>query len=204
MTPTRPAARSGSYFPYLLLLLSLGCLVWAFWPTLTDLFHTWSSDPQYSHGFLVPVFAAVLLWMRRDLLKQTDVRPGWWDFSQWRPTKTGKPTPLTNELRPSWWGLPVLASGIGLHLYGGYYAYAWQDAVAIVPCVAGLWILVGGRTAWRWGWPAVAFLLFMIPLPYRYAVALSGPLQHLATISSTFVMQVIGLPALSEGNLISV
>ena len=37
MTPTRPTARSGSYYPFILLLLSLGCLVWAFWPTLTDL-----------------------------------------------------------------------------------------------------------------------------------------------------------------------
>src|SRR5260370_305258 len=53
MTPTRPTARSGGYLPFLLLFLSLGCLTWAFWPTLTELFHTWWSDPQYSHGFLV-------------------------------------------------------------------------------------------------------------------------------------------------------
>ncbi len=79
MTPTRPTARSGSYYPFILLLLSLGCLVWAFWPTLTDLFNVWSSDPQYSHGFLVPVFAAFLLWMRRAMLKQGDVRLSWWD-----------------------------------------------------------------------------------------------------------------------------
>jgi exosortase len=179
MTPTRSAAVSGSYFPYLLLLFPLGCLLWTFWPTLTELSNTWSSDPQYSHGFLVPLFAAFLLWMRRDLLKEC-------------------------ELRPSWWGLPVLALGLGLHLYGGYYYYIWLDAVAFVPCVAGLWLTAVGWNGWRWGWPAVAFLLFMIPLPYRFAVALSGPLQHFATLSSTFVMQVIGLPALAEGNIIQV
>jgi exosortase len=179
MTPTQPAARSGSYLPYFLLFFPLVCLVWAFWPTLIDLIHVWSSDPQYSHGFLVPVFAAFLLWMRRDMLKQ-------------------------GEVRPSWWGLPILAFGIGLHLYGSYYYYIWLDTVAIVPCVAGLWITAGWTTAWRWGWPAIAFLMFMIPLPYRYAVEMSGPLQRIATLSSTFVMQVIGLPALSDGNLISV
>ncbi len=208
MTPTRSAVRSGGYLPFLLLFVPLAVLVWAFWPTLTELFHVWSSDPQYSHGFLVPVFAAFLLWMRRDQLKEDAGRSTWWDALGRQPTKIGAPPVPTNELRPTWWGLPVLAFGIGLHLYagyyGGYYAYSWLDAVALVPCVAGLWITAGGQTAWRWGWPAIVFLLFMIPLPYRYAVSLSGPLQHVATLSSTFIMQVIGLPALSEGNIITV
>ena len=179
MTPTRLTARPGSYLPFLLLFFPLAVVVWAFWPTLTDLFHVWSSDPQYSHGFLVPVFAAFLLWMRRDLLKGA-------------------------ELRPTWWGLPLVLFGVGLHLCGAYYYWVSLDAVALVPCVAGLWLTAGGWAGWRWGWPAVAFLLFMIPMPYRYAILLSGPLQHIATLGSTFIMQVIGLPALSEGNVIQV
>jgi exosortase len=179
MTSTRLPARPGSYLPYFLLFAPLACVVWAFWPTLTGLFHVWSSDPQYSHGFLVPVFAAFLLWMRRDLLKGA-------------------------ELRPTWLGLPLVLLGVGMHLAGAYYYWISLDAVALVPCVAGLWLTAGGAAGWRWGWPAVVFLLFMIPLPYRYAVMLSGPLQHLATVCSTFIMQVIGLPALSEGNIIQV
>ena len=208
MTPTRPAAASGSYFPFLLLFLPLLCIVWAFWPTLIELSHVWSSDPQYSHGFLVPVFAVFLLWMRRDLLKENSKPASGWEAGKRTAKPTAAPSASSNALRPSWLGLPVLAAGIGLHLYagyfGGYYAYSWLDAVAVVPCVAGLWITAGGRTGWRWGWPAIAFLLFLVPLPYRYAVMLSGPLRYFATISSTFVMQVIGLPALSEGNIISV
>ncbi len=171
MTPTRSAVRSGGYLPFLLLFVPLTVLVWAFWPTLTELFHVWCNDPQYSHGFLVPLFAAFLLWMRRDLLKEDAGRPSWWSTLGRQPVRNGARPVHTNELRPSWWGLPVLAFGIGLHLYagyyGGYYAYSWLDAVALVPCVAGLWITAGGRTAWRWGWPAIAFLLFMIPMPYR-------------------------------------
>jgi exosortase len=179
MTSMRLTARPGSYLPYLLLFLPLACAAWAFWPTLTELYHTWSSDPQYSHGFLVPVFAAFLLWMRRGMLKDA-------------------------ELRPTWWGLPLVLAGIGLHLCGAYFYWISLDAVALVPVVAGLWLTAGGWAGWRWGWPAVVFLLFMIPLPYRYAVLLSGPLQNLATVCSTFIMQVIGLPALSEGNIIQV
>jgi exosortase len=163
--------------PFLLVLVPLACLVWAFGSTLLDLVAMWHSSEQYSHGFLVPPFAALLLWLRRDRLD-------------------------TSALRPSLWGAVLLGAGIGLRLFGAYFHYIWFDAITLVPCVAGLVLLLGGRAAWRWAWPSVLFLAFMIPLPYRLANALSGPLQRLATVSSTFVMQVLGLPALAEGNII--
>jgi exosortase len=159
------------------LLIPLACLVWAFWTTFADLALAWKIYPQYSHGWLVPVFAAVLLYHRRDRL----------DLS---------------AFSPSLWGVPVLALGVGLRLVGAYYYYVWLDPISLVPMVLGVGLLVGGRAFGRWAWPAVLFLTFMIPLPDRVAIALSGPLQHLATVVSTFVMQVIGLPALAEGNKI--
>ena len=75
MTPTRSAVRSGGYFPFLLLFVPLAVLVWAFWPTLTELFRVWYSDPQYSHGFLVPVFAVFLLWMPASISRKTPSGP---------------------------------------------------------------------------------------------------------------------------------
>src|SRR5689334_11713160 len=35
-------------------------------PAWRWLFHIWLTNPDYSHGFLVPVFAGGLLWLRRD------------------------------------------------------------------------------------------------------------------------------------------
>jgi exosortase len=176
MSSTATAPRAG-LTPFAIVLLPLVCLVWAFGSTLLDLVATWHSSEQYSHGFLVPPFALLLLWLRRDRLDPA-------------------------ALRPSLWGAALLAAGIGLRLFGAYFYYIWFDAITLVPCVAGLVLLLGGRAAWRWAWPSVLFLSFMIPLPYRLATALSGPLQRLATVSSTFVMQVLGLPALAEGNVI--
>lgn len=172
-----PAARLRNPWPAAVLLVPLLGLVWAFANTLEELYRTWGTNPQYSHGYLVPFFAAYLLWSRRGRLDRA-------------------------ALRPSWWGLPVLALGLGLRLVGGYFFYSWLEMVALIPCVAGLTLTLGGRAAWRWAWPAVFFLTFMIPLPYRVATAMSGPLQRLATITSTFVMQTCGLPALAEGNVI--
>src|SRR5271165_6765990 len=48
---------------------------WAYWTTLADIRHHWDIDPLYSHGYLVPGFATLLLWLRRDLLKGRDLRP---------------------------------------------------------------------------------------------------------------------------------
>lgn len=158
-------------------LLPIGCLLWVYWPTILDLASLWNSNPQYSHGFLVPVFAAFLLWFRRDKA----------DYS---------------AMRPNLLGLVLVMFGLGLKLLGGYGHYVSLEPFSLLPCVAGLVLLLGGRAAWRWAWPSVLFLAFMMPLPYFVAVAMSGQLQWLATITSTFVMQMLGLPALSEGNVI--
>lgn len=164
---------------FLLIALPLGALalLWAFWPSLLEMAGRWRHDPQYAHGYLVPGFAAALLWLRRDRL-------------------------AAGRLEPSWWGAPVLAGGIAMRLGGAYFHYVWIDAISILPCLAGLWLLIGGRTAWRWGWPAIAFLAFMVPLPFRLSLMMAGPLQRLATISSTFMLQTLGMPAVADGNVI--
>jgi exosortase len=159
------------------LALAVTAVLWAYWTTLGEMAQRWARDPQYSHGYLVPFFALALLWLRRTKLASA--------------TTQG-----------SWWGVPLLAAGIALRLIGGFYCYIWLDAISLLPCLAGLVLILGGRPAWGWSWPAIAFLAFMIPLPYRFSVALAGPLQNFATICSTFCLQTLGLPALAEGNVI--
>lgn len=40
-------------------------LVWAYWPTLLATAEFWE-NPKYSHGYLIPLFTLVLLYLRRD------------------------------------------------------------------------------------------------------------------------------------------
>jgi exosortase len=158
-------------------LVPLAALIWSYWTTVAEAAERWAHDPQYSHGYLVPGFALVLLWLRRDLV-------------------------TSRALSPSWLGAPLLAAGIGLRLAGTYYYYVWLDAVSLLPCLAGMCVMVGGWRVLRWSWPAIAFLVFMIPLPYRVEVMMAGPLQRLATVASTFALQTLGRPAISEGTVI--
>jgi exosortase len=164
----------------ILLTAAVAGLIWAHWTDLVEMAQHWANDAQYSHGYLVPLFCLGLLWRRRDQLQ---------------PRLSGS----------AWWGLPVLALGIGLHLGGAYFYYTWLEALSLLPSLAGLVFILGGwatLAAWRWAWPAIGFLIFMIPLPYRFEVALAGPLQRIAVISSTYLLQTFGLPAVAEGNII--
>jgi exosortase len=154
------------------------CLLWVYWPTLVEMAGRWGAESQYSHGYLVPAFALYLLWARRSLIG-------------------GQVPP-----QPSWWGLPLLAAGLGLRFAGTYLYFDWLAAISLLPCLAGLAALTGGKGALRWCWPAVAFLVFMIPLPHRLEVALAHPLQRLATLVSTYALQTLGFVAFAEGNVI--
>jgi exosortase len=150
---------------------------WSYWPTLSAMGHRWVHDPQYSHGYLVPAFALVLLYLRRDRLAGV--------------------TPKANA-----WGLALIAAGALLRWYGTKIYFEWLETVSLLPILAGLVVLFGGWSALRWAWPGIAFLLFMIPLPFKVENALAFPLQRTATVCSNYVLQTIGLPALAEGNVI--
>jgi exosortase len=137
----------------------------------------WRSDPQYSHGFLVPAFSGYLLWSRRRLL----------DAGRWQT---------------SWWGVVLLAAAGLLHVGGAYLCFDWLEGVSLLPCLAGLAVLLGGWAALAWAWPAIAFLAFMVPLPYRVSHGLSAPLQSITTDLSGYALQTLGRPSLVEGNTI--
>jgi len=137
----------------------------------------WAHNPQYSHGFLVPLFALVVLWSRRP------AAPFVW-------------------LGAPWWGLAVLASAMVPRLAGAYIGLGYLDGPSLLLSLAGLCLLLGGTKLLRWTWPALAFLGFMLPLPYKIETALGQPLRSLATAMSTYALQTLGWPAVAEGNVI--
>src|SRR5262245_55857615 len=122
--------------------------VWSYWPTLTELVQTWRTDPQYSHGFLVPLFSLALLWQSRD---------------QWAA--------LTPQ--PSWFGMAFLVLAAAMRLAGAYIYSPWLEQISLLPALVGICLGLGGWRALALAGPAVAFLVFMIPLPGRLDKALA-------------------------------
>ena len=150
-------------------------LLWAYWTTLVDMERTWSRSEVFSRLSCSSV-CSHLLWTRRH---ERPERP-----------------------HGHWAGLILIATACAVRFAGTYFFFTWFDAISLLPWIAGLCLLVGGWPMLRWALPSIAFLSFMVPLPYRAEAVLGAPLQRLTTVSSTYVLQLCGLPAFSSGNTI--
>lgn len=155
-------------------------LVWAYAPNLSYLVNVWNTEPNYSHGFLVVPIAVMILWRR---------------LSEWNYD-------WTSFRAPAWvWAL------LGACLLGRAVAYEWGlqwvETSSIIPVTACLVYALGGRPLLSRAWPAIAFLVFMLPLPPTINTLVSLPLQRIATVGSCFLMQLSGLWVVAEGNVIT-
>jgi exosortase len=148
-----------------------------YWSPLAALVDRWYNDPSYIHGFVVPVFSALLLWLRRGMLQEV-------------------------KFESNLWGLLLMVVAGAMRMISSYYYYDLLDPASLVPCLAGLALFVGGWNAIRWAWPSIVFLVFMVPLPGFLATLMGQPLQRFATIASTWAIQTIGISAVAEGNVI--
>ncbi len=173
-----PNTAPSSRLPVGLLIGAALLIGWAFLPTIQWMYDKWSSDPQYSHGFLVPLFSGYLLW---------------------RAYKAGQLTPGMPSLLL---GGVILAIAQGMRWLAGGLLFHQLDAVALLLSFVGLAIAAGGLKFARVVAPAILFLIFMIPLPYEVERNVGGPLKVIATYTSTYLLQTLSYPAISEGHII--
>ena len=175
--PTPSSAPAASRFP-LWPLAALGALlVWAYLPMLSVFADKWLNDPQYSHGLLVPFFSAYL------------IRRAWRDG----PAAL-RPMPIL--------GCALLVVVLGMRVVSGSLLFHQLDAVSLLLALAAVSLAAGGGALLRRTGPGIAFLIFMIPLPYELERNVGQPLKAAATTSSTFMLQTLGQPAIRDGNLI--
>src|SRR5260370_17049868 len=180
MASDKPAAAAGRQPPrvervgLVSFAVLTACLMWGYWATFGVLSERWAQDPQYSHGWLVPFFAGVVLWMRRDHFPGT-------------------------SSAARMWGLALLIVGGGLRVAGAVLYYQSLDFLSLIPMVAGVALLCFGWPVLRWSLPAILFLAFMLPLPFTVENALREPLRGVGTVASTYVIHTVRLPAYREG-----
>jgi hypothetical protein len=69
--PSAEKPKTGTWFA-MLLLSTLVVIMYA--PVLGSLARQWWDDPNYGHGFFVPLFAAYVLWYERERLRALPAR----------------------------------------------------------------------------------------------------------------------------------
>jgi exosortase len=152
--------------------------LWLYWSTVAHLVGQWWDDPNFSHGFFVPLFSAFVLWQDRERL--TRLAP-----------------------HPSWSGLALIVSSLGLLIVGQLGAELFLARFSLLLLLAGFVILFLGWDFFR----AVSFpwalLLLMIPIPTIVFNKVTFPLQLLASQVAATVLPLLGVPILREGNVIN-
>jgi len=133
----------------------------------------------YSHGWIVPMIAAYLFWIRkRPLTEISDVE--------------------------RWAGVGVIAVALAVRVWAANYDYNNPERLSFLAALIGLCLMVGGKTMVRWAGPPMAFLLFMFPLPSIVENTLLMKLQTMATMLSTWTLQLLGVSAARQGNMLSI
>lgn len=137
----------------------------------------WYEIPDYSHGFLVPFFAAFILWDKRKILAETPVKP-------------------------TWSGLPLVIIGIFTVFFGVYGAELFLSRISFVFILAGMiWMFFGKKILKEVRLP-LAVLLLAIPFPEIIFNQITFPLQLFASRVASGVLPVLGVPVFREGNVI--
>ncbi len=144
---------------------------------LAKLVTDWWEIPDFSHGFLVPIFAAYLVWVKRKTL-------------------------LDTKIAPTWSGIAVVALGLVVLLLGIYGAELFLSRVSLVILLAGLVLCFGGWQLLKELRFALLVLLLAIPIPAIVFNEITFPLQILASKLASAVLPLFGVPVLREGNVI--
>lgn len=158
-------------------LLIAALVVAAYLRVLVKLVSDWWEFPDFSQGFLVPPFAAWVLWRKRDRLLQT-------------------------EIAPTWSGVALVFFGLLVLLLGVYGSELFLSRISLVFVLAGLVLSFGGAkllTEMRF---AILVLLLAIPIPAIVYAHITLPLQMLASTLASNLLPHFGVPVLREGNVI--
>jgi exosortase D (VPLPA-CTERM-specific) len=145
--------------------------------SLLELVIRWTKQEEYSHGFLIPIVAAWLLWTRREAVR-------------------------ASVGRPSWAGAVAIVLAMVMHITGELSAIYILSQVGFVVALIGIVLGLGGYSLLRVTFLPIVFLLFAIPLPYFIDANLSLQLQLISSQLGVFFIRMFQIPVYLDGNII--
>lgn len=175
---SRTASRVTGNVPVWQLIVLAVFSLWLYWTTIAHLVRQWWEDPNFSHGFFVPLFSGFVLWQERSRLAR--LIPS-----------------------PSWSGVALIALALLELIVGQLGAELFLARTSLLILLAGVIALFFGWNFLRAAFFPWAFLLLMIPIPAIVFNQITFPLQLLASKLSAAVLPLLGVPILREGNVIN-
>ena len=166
--------RRVNWVPYSIIAVLLGIL---YYRVILKLVYDWYTIPDYSHGFLIPLFAAFLIWDKRKVLSATPVKQ-------------------------TWAGLILVVFSIAVLILGVYGVELFTARMSFVMLLTGLiWTFFGWAMVHALRFPLLVLIL-AIPFPAIVFNHITFPLQLLASKIASDILPLLGVPTLHEGNII--
>jgi exosortase D (VPLPA-CTERM-specific) len=135
------------------------------------------NDPEYSHGWLIPLVTLFVLWMRCQAL-------------------------LAARGPGAWPGVAITALALLLLLLSEMAFVQRGPFLAFILLLFGLALAALGRRATWLAAVPLAFLLFAFPLPGSLAVPLSTTLQLISSRLGAGILDLLGISVFLDGNII--
>ncbi len=142
-----------------------------------QLVHVWSTNPNFSQGFLIPVISAMFIYLRWNTLRNLPIKP-------------------------TYIGLILLMFGVfGQVLFRITGQEQFSDlSMLVVLFGLALWLL--GWQQMKILWLPICYLLFMINPPQALYVKLTTPLQSIAASGGAHMLLLFGIHAYREATQI--
>jgi exosortase len=151
----------------------LGVLV-LYAPLVAGMAAEWSEFPSLSHGFAVPVISAYLLWRRRHFLAQA---------------------PIEGSIL----GLPLIVFALAMLVVGSLGGEPFVARLSLPLVLFGAVLFLMGGQVTRQSWLAIAYLAFMVPLPYLTLRALTYQSRLFDAGITAQALGWLGVPVLRDG-----
>ena len=155
-------------------------------PAVAALSRVYLTYGHTSHGFLVPLVAAVMAY------------------------RAGRGR-VPAESGSRWPGLPLLGAGSAAMLLArwyevalnpGYLGFVFLGGLGLLFAFWGLcWVVLGGARVRVLALPLL-FLVFALPLPESLTTPVTLPLRRFATVAGAAVLRLAGVEVTREGNVI--
>lgn len=153
-------------------------LIVAYFGEIRRLMSIWTDQPDWTHGWLIPVISLYIVHINRGRLAKL-------------------------QMQPSLLGVPVMLLAAAMCLSGVLMQVGYAIPLSILGMLAGMVLLMGGWRLLLTAWFPIFMLIFAIPLPtvgYFYATL---PLRKLVTLLSTGVLNLLpDVQATPQGTVI--
>jgi exosortase len=169
-----PERSKYGWLPYAII---AALLVAIYYRIAGKLVYDWYTIPDYSHGFLVPLFAGYLVWDKRKVLSAIPARP-------------------------TWSGMALIVFAIILLILGVYGVELFTTRMSFIFLMGGLiWTFFGTRMLRELRFPLLV-LIIAIPIPAIIFNHITFPLQLKASQIASDILPMFSVPVLQEGNVI--